>query len=123
MGAARPAAGSGDRQPEWRGLHPCLSIVGKRFGKSPKVRVCDIGPLCAMLGLVIQHRGRKVGVEIKFSSAPEPAWGFWQSLHDLQIDATWVVAPAARRDPLAPDIDVLPFHELQPALAALGESS
>lgn len=26
---------------------------------------------------------RKIGIEIKFSAAPKPARGFWQSLQDL----------------------------------------
>jgi predicted AAA+ superfamily ATPase len=77
----------------------------------------------AELDLVVEHRGRKVGIEIKFSSAPKPARGFWQSLHDLQIDTAWVIAPVTRRYPLAPGVDVLPLHDLRPALAALYASS
>jgi predicted AAA+ superfamily ATPase len=77
----------------------------------------------AELDLVVEHRGRKLGIEIKFSSAPKPARGFWQSLHDLQIDTAWVIAPVTRRYPLAPGVDVLPLHELRPALAALYASS
>ena len=64
------------------------------------------------LDLVIEHRARKVGVEIKFSSAPKPAKGFWQALQDLQIDRAYVVAPVARRYPLAQGVEVLPLAEL-----------
>jgi predicted AAA+ superfamily ATPase len=73
----------------------------------------------AELDLVIEHRGRKVGIEIKFSSAPKPGRGFWQSLQDLKIATAWVVAPVTRRYPLAPGVEVLPLHELGAVIAAL----
>ena len=73
----------------------------------------------AEIDLVIEHRGRKVGIEVKFSAAPKPARGFWQSLKDLQINTAWVVAPVTRRYPLAPGVDVIPVHELGKVLAAL----
>ena len=73
----------------------------------------------AELDLVIEHRGKKVGIEIKFSAAPKPARGFWQSLKDLQISTAWVVAPVARRYPLASGVEVIPLHELRGVMAAL----
>ena len=65
------------------------------------------------LDLVIEHGPRKLGVEIKFSSAPKPTKGFWQALQDLQIDRACVVAPVARRYPLAQGVEVLPLAELK----------
>ena len=73
----------------------------------------------AELDLVIEHRGRKIGIEIKFSAAPKPAKGFWQSLKDLEITTAWVIAPVARRYPLAAGVEVLPLHELGAAIEAL----
>ncbi len=73
----------------------------------------------AEIDLVIEHRGRKVGIEVKFSAAPKPTRGFWQSLKDLKISTAWVVAPVTRRYPLAPGVDVIPVHELGKVLAAL----
>jgi len=73
----------------------------------------------AEIDLVIEHRGRKVGIEIKFSAAPKPARGFWQSLKDLQISTAWVVAPVSRRYPLAPGVEVIPLHDLREVMAAL----
>jgi uncharacterized protein len=64
------------------------------------------------LDLVIERGTRKVGVEIKFSSAPKPTKGFWQALQDLQIDRAYVVAPVSRRYPLAEGVEVLPLAEL-----------
>ena len=69
------------------------------------------------LDLVIERGTRKVGVEIKFSSAPKPTKGFWQALQDLQIERACVIAPVARRYPLAERVEVLPLTELAAWLA------
>ena len=66
----------------------------------------------AELDLVIERGTRKVGVEIKFSSAPKPAKGFWQALQDLQIDRAYVIAPVSRRYPLAERVEVMPLGEV-----------
>jgi predicted AAA+ superfamily ATPase len=60
------------------------------------------------LDLVIEQGTRKLGVEIKFSSAPKPTKGFWQALQDLQIDRAYVVAPVPRRYPLSGGVEVIP---------------
>ncbi len=70
------------------------------------------------LDLVVEHRGRKLGIEIKFSSAPKPLKGFWNALQDLQLDAAWVVAPVAHRYPLAEGVDVVPVGDVAGLLAA-----
>lgn len=62
----------------------------------------------AELDLVIEQGSRRVGVEIKFSSAPVPTRGFWQSLDDLQVDRAYIVAPVLRRYPLATHVEVVP---------------
>ncbi|MEP7294579.1 MAG: ATP-binding protein [Burkholderiales bacterium] len=69
------------------------------------------------LDLVIEHRSRKIGVEIKFSSAPKPAKGFWQALQDLHMDRAYVVAPVPRRYPLSDGVEVLPLAEVAALLA------
>ena len=63
------------------------------------------------LDLVIERGPRRLGVEIKFSSAPKPTKGFWQALQDLQIDRACVIAPVSRRYPLAKGVDVIPLAE------------
>ncbi len=70
----------------------------------------------AELDLVVELGARKFGIEIKFSAAPKPARGFWQSLKDLSIERAWVIAPVARGYPLAPGVDVLPVHEITRAI-------
>ena len=72
----------------------------------------------AELDLVIEHGTRKLGVEIKFSSAPKPTKGFWQALQDLQIDRAFVIGPVPRRYPLAEGVEVLPLSEVTATLAA-----
>ncbi|GMV44650.1 MAG: hypothetical protein AMXMBFR66_00480 [Pseudomonadota bacterium] len=66
----------------------------------------------AEIDLIVEHRARTVAVEVKFSSAPKPARGFWQALRDLRIEQAYVVAPVARRYPLAEGVEVLPLQEL-----------
>ncbi len=70
------------------------------------------------LDLVVEHRGRKLGIEIKFSSAPKPLKGFWNALQDLQLSTAWVVAPVPRPYPLAPGVDVVPVWAVASQLAA-----
>jgi predicted AAA+ superfamily ATPase len=62
----------------------------------------------AELDLVIDLGPRKISIEIKFSAAPKPARGFWQSLQDLAVDEACIVAPVSRSYPLAPGVEVLP---------------
>jgi uncharacterized protein len=44
---------------------------------------------------VVEMGQRKIGFEAKFSSAPTVTKGFWQACEDLQLDASYVVAPVA----------------------------
>jgi predicted AAA+ superfamily ATPase len=66
----------------------------------------------AEIDMVIERGKRKIGVEIKFSSAPKPTRGFWQALEDLQIDRAYVIAPVSRRYPLAERAEVLPISDV-----------
>ena len=47
------------------------------------------------MDVVVEHGQRKIGFEVKFSSAPTVTKGFWQACDDLQLDAAYVVAPVA----------------------------
>lgn len=71
----------------------------------------------AELDLVIEHRSRKVGVEIKFSAAPKPTKGFWQAVEDLAVDRAYVVAPVERRYPLSERVEVIPVAQLSELFA------
>lgn len=45
------------------------------------------------MDVVVELGQRKIGFEVKFSSAPTVTKGFWQACEDLQLDAAYVVAP------------------------------
>ncbi len=63
----------------------------------------------AELDLVVSgERRRKVGYEMKYSSAPAVAKGFWQSLEDLEIETASVLCPGEERWPLRPGVEVVP---------------
>jgi predicted AAA+ superfamily ATPase len=74
----------------------------------------------AELDLVIELGARKIGIEIKFSAAPKPTKGFWQSLQDLAITRAFVIAPVLRSYPLAPGVDVVPLSDLQRVVSEIG---
>lgn len=66
----------------------------------------------AEIDLVVEHRGRRIGIEIKFAAAPKPARGFWQALDDLQIARAYVVAPPPRRYPLDARVEVIGVQDI-----------
>ena len=70
----------------------------------------------AELDLVMESGSETIGIEVKFSAAPKPARGFWQALQDLHIQRAYVVAPVARRYPLASGVEVLPVWDLPTVL-------
>jgi uncharacterized protein len=71
------------------------------------------------LDVVLVHGQRRIGFEIKFSSAPTVTKGFWIAADDLQLDRAYVVAPVSRRYPLAARAEVIGVHDL-PAVCRAG---
>ena len=69
------------------------------------------------LDVVIERGSRRLGLEVKFSAAPQVGKGFWQALADLQPARSAVVAPVARRYPLKHGVEVLPVREITSWLA------
>ena len=65
---------------------------------------------------VVERGARRIGIEVKFSSAPKPAKGFWLALEDLGVSQAYVVAPVAEAYPLAANVEVLPVAQLSRAL-------
>ena len=70
----------------------------------------------AELDLVVQVQGQTLAFEIKLSSAPKPARGFWQALQDVKPDRSFVVAPVQRSYSLAEGVQVVGLDELMPQL-------
>ena len=54
----------------------------------------------AELDLVLERGSRKVGFEIKFSSAPKVTKGFWQACQDVGVAQAYVVAPVEEGWPM-----------------------
>lgn len=73
----------------------------------------------AELDLVIEHAGRRVGFEIKLSSAPAPTRGFWNACEDLAVHRAYVVGHLTDGYPLAESVDVVGPAEAQRIVAAL----
>lgn len=93
--AARPAPS--------RQVHPRPREIARR---APGVYVGDGGLLPpdaqlsfyrtaagAELDLLVERGSRRLGFEIKFSSAPRVSRGFWQACDDLELEQACVVAP------------------------------
>ena len=57
-------------------------------------------------------RGKRIALEIKLSSAPRPARGFWTGIADLKPSAAYIVYPGKERYPLGPGVEALPVSML-----------
>lgn len=69
---------------------------------------------------IIAERGKKkIGFEIKFSSAPAPTKGFWLAMNDLKLEQAYIIAPVESGYPLAPNVEVVPARELAKVLSAI----
>jgi uncharacterized protein len=68
----------------------------------------------AEIDLVIQKTYPRpiIAIDIKFSLAPEPTKGFWQSLEDLRPDKAFVIYPGQRSYPLSKTVEVLPLSQI-----------
>ena len=69
----------------------------------------------AELDLVVETGSRKIGIEVKFSSAPKVTKGFWQACEDVGVDRAYVVAPVREGWAMAANVEVvspidLPLH-------------
>lgn len=66
----------------------------------------------AEIDIVAERGKRKIGFEIKFSSAPAPSKGFWLSMEDLKLERAFIVAPIESGYPLAPNVEVVSAAQL-----------
>ncbi|MEO8342477.1 MAG: ATP-binding protein [Gallionella sp.] len=73
----------------------------------------------AEVDIVAERGNKKVGFEIKFSSAPTLTKGFWSALDDLALERVYVIAPVKTGYPLGQNVDVVPAMELNKLCAAL----
>ncbi len=61
----------------------------------------------AELDMVIETGLKKIGIEIKFSSAPKVTKGFWQACEDVGVDKAYVVAPVREGWAMAENVEVV----------------
>ncbi|MFN0314681.1 MAG: ATP-binding protein [Burkholderiales bacterium] len=73
----------------------------------------------AELDLIVESGGKKLGFEIKFSSAPKVTKGFWQACEDVGVNAAYIVAPVRDGWPLAANVRVASLMEAIAALSGL----
>jgi predicted AAA+ superfamily ATPase len=45
------------------------------------------------IDLIVSNGFKKIAVECKVSSAPQPAKGFWNALQDTGVSEAWIIAP------------------------------
>ncbi|MBT3676080.1 MAG: ATP-binding protein [Candidatus Marinimicrobia bacterium] len=73
----------------------------------------------AELDLLIKHKGRNFGFEIKYQDAPSLSKSMIQVFHDLNLEKLWVIYPGKERYTLKENIEVLPFKMIQHALSKM----
>lgn len=65
------------------------------------------------LDLLFFHRGKRYGVEFKFSEAPTAMRSMRAALTDLNLAHLWIVYPGRDSYPVETNITVLPLTEVQ----------
>lgn len=73
----------------------------------------------AEIDVVAERGNKKIGFEIKFSSAPTLSRGFWSAVDDLGLGRVYVIAPVATGYPLGQNVDVIPAIDLKELCVAL----
>jgi uncharacterized protein len=71
----------------------------------------------AEMDVVLSFGDKRIGFEAKFSSAPKPGRGFWQSSSDLELQHSYVVAPVRQAYPIGPKATVIPLVEVARVVA------
>ena len=71
----------------------------------------------AELDVVVELGRKKLGFEVKFSSAPTVTKGFWQACEDVGVDAAFIVAPVQTGWPVDGKVQVIPVTDIPARLA------
>jgi predicted AAA+ superfamily ATPase len=64
------------------------------------------------LDLLIFNKGKRYGIEVKYSEAPEITRSMQTALHDLDLSYLWVVYPGAQTYQVDKRISVLPLQKI-----------
>ena len=73
----------------------------------------------AELDVVVELGTRKLGFEVKFSSAPKVTKGFWQACEDVGVDAAYIVAPVQTGWVVQAGVEVIPVTDIPERLAQM----
>lgn len=104
----------------WRGLegHPKLGASWEGFVTEQLLNWLDHPEAYywrtqagAELDLLLFHRNRRIGIEIKRADAPTITPSMQHALNDLKLDALYVVYPGETRYRLSDEIEVLSLQE------------
>ena len=71
----------------------------------------------AELDVVVELGTRKLGFEVKFSSAPKVTKGFWQACEDVGVDAAYIVAPEQTGWPVQGKVEFTSVTDIPAKLA------
>jgi predicted AAA+ superfamily ATPase len=70
----------------------------------------------AELDVVVEIGTRKLGFEVKFSSAPKVTKGFWLACEDVGVDAAYIVAPVQTGWPVQDNVEVIGLQQIASVL-------
>lgn len=70
----------------------------------------------AELDLLVLHRGRRLGFEVKLSDAPRPSRSMRVASDDLGLDSLWVVHPGFDSWPMGEGLEAVAFGDLMTRL-------
>lgn len=73
----------------------------------------------AELDVVVDLGQKRIGFEVKFSSAPSVTKGFWQACEDLKLDAAYVIAPVQEGWSMKDGVSVISVMDVPAILDAL----
>jgi predicted AAA+ superfamily ATPase len=72
----------------------------------------------AELDLLLFHKGKRIGVDFKYSESPSSTKSMRVALSDLALEHVYVVHPGPHRFPLDENITALPLQDLLKTLSA-----
>jgi predicted AAA+ superfamily ATPase len=73
----------------------------------------------AELDLLLTHRGRRFGIEFKYSEAPRVTRSAHTAISDLQLDHVWVVHPGEHAFPIEKKITAMPLTHISELPSAI----
>ena len=99
--------------------HPKVGASWEGFAIEQTLRAFQPSQPCfwatqggAEVDLVFQHRGRRLGFEVKFAEAPRLTASMRHAVETLKLDQLWVLHPGEHAFPMEDRIAALPVKQL-----------